>query len=178
MSATHPALFFDDLGPRRVQADFSAGALSSDGGSLLLRQIDRGLGITRNLAACFTDRRDPALIDHSIEQLLAQRLNALALGYEDLNDHDTLRLDPLLAVAAGKSDPLGEHRFRAKGIALASPSTLNRLELGNNKTDRYHKISYDPQKIEQTLLELGKRAEHPKKNRVKGAARPKTGQNA
>ena len=79
--------------------DFSGGLLSSDGGVLLLRQIDRGLGLTRHLAGCFRDTRNALFVDHSVEQLLAQRLYGLALGYEDLNDHDTLRLDPLLAVA-------------------------------------------------------------------------------
>jgi Transposase DDE domain group 1 len=157
MSPTNQSLLFDDLGFRRVQADFSAGPLTSDGGLLLLRQIDRGLGLTRNLAGCFTDLRNPLLIDHSVQELLAQRLNSMALGYEDINDHDTLRLDPLLAVAAGKTDPCGNNRLQDRGVALAAPSTLNRLELGNNKTDRYHKISYDPQKIEQTLLDLGVR---------------------
>ena len=84
-------LFFDELGARNVVADFSGGQLSSDGGALLLRQIDSGLGVTRTLAACFVDRRDPALVDHSVRELLAQRIYALALGYEDLNDHTHLR---------------------------------------------------------------------------------------
>ena len=100
-------LFFDELGARNVVADFSGGQLSSDGGALLLRQIDSGLGVTRTLAACFVDRRDPALVDHSVRELLAQRIYALALGYEDLNDHTHLRRDPLLAAAAGKEDVLG-----------------------------------------------------------------------
>ena len=113
MSATNQSFLFDDLGTRRVQADFSGGHLSSDGGVLLLRQIDRGLGLSRRLAECFTDRRHPVLIDHTVQELVAQRVQAMALGYEDLNDHDTLRLDPLLAVAAGKIDPLGENRWQA-----------------------------------------------------------------
>ncbi len=158
MIAANQSLFFDDLGPRQVQADFSGGTLSSDGGVLLLRQMDHRLALCRSLAQCFTDRRDPDLIDHSVEQLLAQRIHALALGYEDLNDHDTLRLDPLLAVAAGKVDPLGLDRLQDKGHALAAPSTLNRLELSNNKITRYHKISHDPVQIEQTLLRLAVRS--------------------
>ncbi len=84
MLALPQPFLFDDLGSRRVQADFSGGHLSSDGGVLLLRQIDCGLGISRTLAQCFSDRRNPALIDHSVEELCAQRLHALALGYEDL----------------------------------------------------------------------------------------------
>ena len=105
MSSPQQSLFFDDLGCRRVQADFSGGHLSSDGGVLFLRQIDRGLGVSRTLASGFMDRRNQVFVDHKLEELLAQRLHGLALGYEDLNDHDALRLDPLLAVAVGKLDP-------------------------------------------------------------------------
>jgi hypothetical protein len=151
------SLLFDDLGPRRVQADFSGGTLSSDGGVLLLRQVDRALGLSRALAGCFTDWRNPALIDHSVDELLCQRLFGLALGYEDLNDHEQLRRDPLLATACEKLDPFGEDRLHPtqdKGIALAGPSTLNRLELSNNKTSRYHKIGHQPELIEQCLLTL------------------------
>jgi Transposase DDE domain group 1 len=157
MLAANQSLLFDDLGSRRAQADFSGGHLSSDGGVLLLRQIDRGLGISRGLAQCFYDTRNQVFVDHSVEQLLAQRLEGLALGYEDLNDHDLLRLDPLLAVAAGKNDPLGGDRIHDPSCALAASSTLNRLELSNNKTDRYHKLSHDPRKIEQLLLEMSGR---------------------
>jgi Transposase DDE domain group 1 len=157
MLAANQSLPFDDLGSRQVQADFSGGHLSSDGGVLLLRQVDQGLGLSRALAHCFNDTRQQVLVDHSVEELLAQRLHALALGYEDLNDHDTLRLDPLLAVAAGKEDPLGRDRLHDRSCALAGSSTLNRLELSNNKTTRYHKISHDPRKIEQLLLKMSVR---------------------
>lgn len=157
MLAANQSLPFDDLGPRQVQADFSGGHLSSDGGVLLLRQVDQGLGLTRALARCFNDTRQQVFVDHSVEELLAQRLHALALGYEDLNDHDTLRLDPLLAVAAGKQDPLGQDRLHDKSCALAGSSTLNRLELSNNKTTRYHKLSHDPRQIEQLLLRMSVR---------------------
>jgi hypothetical protein len=155
----HQPLLFQDLGSRQVVADFSGGYLSSDGGALLLRQIDRGLGLTRTLAQAFTDRRDPRYCDHTLEHLLAQRLNALALGYEDLNDHDTLRHDPLLAAACDKADPLGRDRLHApdQGVALAGSATLNRLELGNHRHDRTHKITHDPARVEATLLELGVR---------------------
>ena len=157
MLEANQSLPFDDLGTRQVQADFSGGHLSSDGGVLLLRQVDQGLGLSRALAQCFKDTRQQVFVDHSVEELLAQRLHALALGYEDLNDHDTLRLDPLLAVAAGKQDPLGLDRLHDKRCALAGSSTLNRLELSNNKTTRYHKISHDPRKIEQLLLKMSVR---------------------
>lgn len=152
-------LLFQDLGSRKVVADFTGGMLSSDGGALLLRQVDRGLGLTRRLAACFHDQRDGRFVDHSPEQLLAQRLYGLALGYEDLNDHGRLRLDPLLAVACEKSDPLGQDRVcpEHRGIALAAPATLNRLELSNNKQTRAHKLPHDPEQIEATLLAISVR---------------------
>jgi hypothetical protein len=150
-------LLFQDLGSRKVVADFSGGTLSSDGGVLLLRQVDQRLGLTRALAACFEDKRDLRYADHRIEELVAQRLLGLALGYEDLNDHDQLRLDPLLAVACQKRDPLGLDRLHQKGIALAGASTLNRLELSNTKSTRYHKLSHDPAKVQACLLQMGVR---------------------
>jgi hypothetical protein len=155
---TEPMLF-QDLGSRKVVADFSAGKLSSDGGALLLRQIDRGLGLSRSLAGCFEDLRNPDLIEHTVEELLAQRIQALALGYEDLNDHAQLRRDPLLAVAAGKLDPLGEHRRDEKdrGFALASAATLNRLELSAEFSDRYRRILPRQEAVGQALLEMGVR---------------------
>lgn len=156
---SEPLLFsFNDLGSRQVIADFSAGYLSSDGGMLFLRQIDEGLGISRSLARCFYDARNPLLIEHSVRELVAQRLLGMAAGYEDLNDHHLLRLDPLFAVAVGKEDPLGSGRApEDQGKALASASTLNRLELGNNKNTRCHKISADHEAIEDTLLRMGVR---------------------
>ena len=152
-------LLFQDLGPRKVVADFSGGTLSSDGGVLLLRQVDRGLGLSLQLAGCFYDQRDARLIDHPLRALLAQRLYALALGYEDLNDHDWLRRDPLLATACDKRDPLGEDRLHPHlpGVALAGVSTLNRLELSNNKYTRAHKLPHQPQKMEALLLTMGVR---------------------
>lgn len=111
------------------------------------------------LAGCFHDTRDQRFIDHTVQQLVSQRLYGLTLGYEDINDHERLRLDPLLAVACEKADPLGEDRLHrsVSGVALAGPSTLNRLELSNNKRTRYHKISHDPQKLQAGLLKLGTR---------------------
>jgi len=150
-------LLFQDLGRRKVLADFSGGTLSSDGGVLLLRAVDRGLGVSRTLSTCFEDGRDRRYADHTVQELVTQRLHGLALGYEDLNDHDRLRLDPLLAVACEKRDPLGMDRRQQQGIALAGASTLNRLELSNNKATRYHKISHDPQKVQACLLQMGVR---------------------
>jgi hypothetical protein len=152
-------LLFTDLGPRQVAADFSGGFLSTDGGALLLRQVDANLGLTQSLAQCFEDGRNQIWVDHSVQQMLAQRLYGLAQGYEDLNDHQRLRLDPLLAAACNKTDPLGEDRVNPadRGIALAAPSTLNRLELSNNRSDRCHKIPHDPARIEACLLKMGAR---------------------
>lgn len=152
-------LLFQDVGSRQVVADFSGGTLSSDGGVLLLRQVDAGLGVTRSLAQCFCDVRQQLYVDHSVEQLLAQRLYGLAMGYEDLNDHQRLRLDPLLATACDKVDPLGEDRFNPahRGVALAAASTLNRLELSNNKSSRAHKLAHDPAQIQACLLQMGVR---------------------
>lgn len=159
MSAAQQSFLFEVLGSRRVQADFSGGHLSSDGGALLLRQVNRGLGLTRCLAGCFADARHPDYVEHSLEELLAQRICGLALGYEDLNDHDRLRLDRLLAVACDKADPLGEDRLHPehRGVALAAPATLNRLELSNSKETRAHKLRHDPARIEACLLEMGVR---------------------
>ena len=152
--SSNEPLLFSDLGPRKVVADFSGGTLSSDGGAVLLHEIDASLGLTRELATCFGDQRDARFVEHSLPQLLAQRIIGLALGYEDLNDHAELRRDPLIATACGKPDPLGQTRLNPadRGQPLASPSTLNRLELSNNKHTGCHKLPHDPVKIENCLL--------------------------
>jgi len=152
-------LLFQDLGSRKVVADFSGGTLSSDGGVLLLRQVDANLGVTAALAQCFYDLREQVFVDHSVQQMLAQRIYGLALGYEDINDHERLRLDPLLATACNKVDPLGAQRFNPahRGVALAGASTLNRLELSNNKSTRCHKVPHDPGKVAACLLQMGVR---------------------
>lgn len=139
---------FQSLGNREVVARFDGGKITSDAGALLLREVERRTGILRRFAACFTDHRDPERIEHTVEELIAQRVFALCLGYEDLNDHDQLRHDPLLAVMVGKVDPLGEERLRDedKGKALAGKSTLNRLELSPvraHRESRYKKIPVD-----------------------------------
>lgn len=133
---------------REVVGRFDGGTISSDAGGLLLREVEEGAGVIEQAAACFTDHRDKALIEHTVVELVAQRVYGLALGYEDLNDHDELRHDPLLAVLAGKKDPTGEDRKREedKGKALAGRSTLNRLELTPEQApenERYKKIWFD-----------------------------------
>ena len=152
-------LLFQDLGSRKVVADFSGGTLSSDGGVLLVRQVDAGLGLTASLAQCFNDGRQALYVDHTVQQLLAQRIYGLVLGYEDLNDHEWLRLDPLLATACDKLDPTGQDRFNPahRGVALAGASTLNRLELSNNQQTRAHKLAHDPGQVEDCLLQMGVR---------------------
>ena len=102
---------------------------------VLLREVDRRLGLTRRLADCFADGRQPGKVEHSVRELVAQRVHGIALGYEDLNDHDALRAGPMLA--SGKSDltGAGRARVRDRGYPLAGSSTLNRLELGGTEAD-------------------------------------------
>jgi len=140
-----PELLFQDLGPRQVVARFDGGSVTSDGGGLLLRAVEDQFRFIEQFAQCFTDHRDPDLVEHTLPELLKQRIFALCLGYEDLNDHDQLRHDPLLAVLVGKKDPQGQQRARPRdrGKALAGKSTLNRLELTPvraNAGSRYKKV--------------------------------------
>ena len=102
-------LYFQGLAPRKVVGSFDGGTITSDAGGLLLQKTEQLTGIISQFADCFTDHRDPDLIEHTVEELVAQRIYALALGYEDLNDHDDLRNDPLLAVLVCKNDPTGSH---------------------------------------------------------------------
>jgi hypothetical protein len=159
-------LDFPALGPREVKASFDGGDISSDGGALLLRQVEQATGILRQFAGCFTDHRDPELIEHPLEHLIAQRVYALALGYEDLNDHDDLRRDPLLATVVGKTDPTGGSRRRRadRGKALAGKSTLNRIELtpiGADEGHRYKKVACSTHQVEDLLITLFLQA-HPR----------------
>jgi hypothetical protein len=152
-------LRFHGLGRREVVVDFDGGAISSDAGALLLREVEQRSGILQGFAKCFHDYRDPALIEHTVEELVSQRVYALALGYEDLNDHDELRLDPLLAVVVGKADPKGLNRIREQdqGKPLAGKSTLNRLELTPaeaNAASRYKKIVAKPEAIDEWLVSV------------------------
>jgi len=156
---------FQDLGRRKLQADFSGGHLSNEGGLLLISQLDQRLGITEQLAGGFADHRDQRYVEHTLPELLRQRIYGLIAGYEDLNDHETLRRDPLIAAAVGKTDPLGENRIgEDKGNPLAGKSTLNRLEITNAQTQNgelsthYHKIHARHADIEKTLIQLGTQA--------------------
>jgi Transposase DDE domain group 1 len=141
---------FASVGAREVVARFDGGHVVSDGGALLLGEVERQTGLLHRFAACFTDQRDPLRIEHSVEQLVKQRIYGLALGYEDLNDHERLRRDPLLAVLSGKTEPDQE--------PLAGKSTLNRLELTRPLADaaqrRYQKILFDPESADRLLVDL------------------------
>ena len=162
---TQKSFAFHALGNRDVVARFDGGRITSDAGGLLLREVERKLGILRQLAACFDDHRDPDLIEHSVLELISQRVYALALGYEDLNDHDELRHDPLLAVLVGKADPTGMDRqlARDRGKACAGKSTLNRLELtpvGATTASRYKKIVAHQEAIEQLFVDAFLQSQH------------------
>jgi hypothetical protein len=141
---------FHSLNQRKVIAKFDGGNITSDAGILLLREVENRTGLIAGLAECFTDYRDARWVEHTVKELLGQRLFGMCLGYEDLNDHDQLRADPMLAVAVDKSDPLGLNRRQEsdRGKALAGKSTLNRLELGKSDPDTYKKIVMHEQKID------------------------------
>jgi hypothetical protein len=150
---------FHPLNERQVVGRFDGGTITSDAGGLLLREVERRTGIIAGFAACFRDHRVAVQIEHTVRELVAQRVYALALGYEDLNDHDLLRRDPLLAVLAGKPDPTGESRARERdrGKALAGKSTLNRLELTRavvKGEERYKKISLDLEAVDRLLVKI------------------------
>jgi hypothetical protein len=150
---------FHPLVRRQVRGRFDGGAITSDAGGLLLREVEKRTGILERFAACFTDHREAERVEHTVKELVAQRVYALALGYEDLNDHDQLREDPLLAVLAEKPDPTGESRVRERdrGKALAGKSTLNRLELTGavvDEAERYKKIAIDQPAVDQLWVEV------------------------
>jgi hypothetical protein len=134
---------------RLVVAAFDGGAVTTDAGGLLLGSTDRAIGLVDRFAACFSDRRRADLIEHEVATLVSQRTFAIALGYEDLNDHDHLRHDPVMATLAGKLTAR-----RRDCAPLAGKSTLNRLELSRPEPSRYHKISHDPAAIEKLFVTL------------------------
>ncbi len=134
---------------RRVEASFDGGSITSDAGGLLLGSTDRAIGLIERFAGCFEDRRDADLIEHQVRTLIGQRVYGLALGYEDLNDHDHLRHDPLLAVLLGKLEAK-----RSDCAPIAGKSTLNRLELSRPEPTKYHKISHDGVAIESLFVDL------------------------
>lgn len=140
---------FEAVERRAVVAAFDGGHVSSDGGAFLLSRLDRAIGLVEQFARCFLDRRDPDLIEHTVSTLVGQRVLGLALGYEDLNDHDQLRHDPALCAALGKLEAK-----RSDCVALAGKSTLNRLEHVPGEVTRYHRIGHDAGAIERLFVEL------------------------
>jgi Transposase DDE domain group 1 len=157
---TPTQLEFHPLGRREVIGKFDGGNITSDAGGLLLRETEKKTAIISGFAECFEDLRNPKAIEHTVTELVAQRIYGLALGYEDLNDHDDLRRDPLFAVLVGKEDPEGEKRVRTqdRGKATAGKSTLNRLELTPAEPMaaelRYKKIFMKPQKIDRLFVDI------------------------
>jgi hypothetical protein len=133
-------------GTRQIVAEFNGGTISSDGGGLLLQETDTKMNLLARFSECFIDCRNQKFVEHSLEQLIRQRVYALALGYEDLNDHEQLRQDPLLVVMAGKTEPDTE--------LLAGKSTLNRMELGTGMPTRYKKITFWRDSVDQLLVNV------------------------
>ena len=156
---TTDAMELKRLGTRFVTAGFDGGTITSDGGAVLLGKVDEALGLSQRTADCFVDHREAELVEHTVGDLLRQRVFALALGYEDLNDHDELSRDPLLAAVVGKVEPTGAgRRCRVdRGRALAGKSTLNRLELTNENAtsaDRYKKIELNFEAMRSLFVDL------------------------
>src|ERR1700759_3395497 len=142
---TQSSFGFAAWGKREIVARFDGGAISSDGGALLLRETDRRLNLLSRLAACFLDGRNPERVEHSILEMLSQRVYGLALGYEDLNDHEQLRRDPVFGVLAGREE---------LDAPLAGKSTLNRMELGAGGKDRYKKITFWKDAVDELLVKV------------------------
>ena len=136
---------FKACGSREIVARFDGGTISSDSGGFLLRETDRRLNLLPRLAGCFLDGRNQARIDHSILEMLSQRIYGLALGYEDINDHEQLRTDPVFGILAGREE-LDE--------PLAGKSTLNRMELGAGAKDRYKKITFWKDALDELLVKV------------------------
>ena len=136
---------FEACGSRDIVARFDGGTISSDGGSLLLRETDKRLNLLARLAGCFLDARNQDLVEHSVLEMVSQRVYGLALGYEDLNDHEQLRTDPLFAILSGRQE---------LDKPLAGKSTLNRLELGTGERDRYKKITFWKEGVDDLLVSL------------------------
>jgi len=136
---------FEACGSRDIVARFDGGTISSDGGSLLLRETDQRLNLLPRLAGCFLDARNQDLVEHSVLEMVSQRVYGLALGYEDLNDHEQLRTDPLFGILSGRQE---------LDKPLAGKSTLNRLELGTGERDRYKKITFWKEGVDDLLVSL------------------------
>ena len=142
---------FEPVDRRAVVAGFDGGDITSNAGALLLGLVDRGLGLVRRFAACFRDRRNPSYVEHQVETIVGQRIFSLVLGYEDLNDHDELRKDPVFQALAGKLAPV----LRSDCEALAGKSTLNRVEhTPKRHSEKYKKIDCDQAQVDTLLVDL------------------------
>ena len=136
---------FEGCGRREIVARFDGGTISSDGGAFLLRLTDRRLNLLARLAGCFLDGRNPDLVEHSVLEMLSQRVYGLALGYEDINDHEQLRRDPVFGILAGRQE---------LDAPLAGKSTLNRMELGTGANERYKKITFWKEAMDELLVKV------------------------
>src|SRR5712672_4343145 len=146
MTERNQSIFgFEACGRREIVARFDGGTISSDGGAFLLRQTDQRLNLLPRLAECFLDGRNQNLVEHSVREMLSQRVYGLALGYEDINDHEQLRTDPVFSILAGREE-LDE--------PLAGKSTLNRMELGAGTKDRYKKITFWKEAMDELLVKV------------------------
>ena len=156
---TGQRFLFQGPNRREIVASFDGGRISSDGGAVLLREVDCRRRIVERLSECFSDTREPGQIEHTVLDLLRQRIYGLALGYEDLNDHDELRTDALLAAVVGKQDPTGQRRCRERdrGKPLAGKNTLHRLEWGTlteAQADRYRRIAVSPEAVDRFFVDV------------------------
>jgi hypothetical protein len=141
---------FEGFDGRRVVAAFDGGAVTSDAGTVLLREADRAIGLIERVAACFIDHRDVEQVIHALPTLIGQRIVAIALGYEDVNDHDTLRFDPVLALFSDRLEAK-----RKDCAPLAGKSTINRLEHApRDGGERYHKIGHDAKALERVFVDV------------------------
>jgi len=141
---------FEGFDGRRVVSAFDGGSITTHAGALLLRQTDRAIDLFRRIASCFDDHRNPALVVHRLPALVGQRIAGIALGHEDIEDHDELRHDQVLALLSDKSEPK-----RSDCAALAGKSTLNRLEPApSGVPGRYHRIGHDASAIEDLFVDL------------------------
>ena len=136
---------FEASGSREIVARFDGGTISSDGGAFLLRQADKRLNLLPRMAECFLDGRNQDKVEHSVLEMLSQRVYGLALGYEDINDHEQLRFDPVFGILVGREEP---------DAPLAGKSTLNRMELGTGAKDRYKKITFWKDGLDELLVKV------------------------
>jgi hypothetical protein len=168
---TQKTFVFQGLGRREMTAKFDGGTITSDSGGLLLREVEKKTGMIKQFSGCFKDYRKAELLEHSVYALVAQRVYGLALGYEDVNDHDELRMDPMMGILANVKDPTGQWRRRPedKGKPIAGKSTLNRLELTQADTGpdhRYKKVVMDFEAVDRLLVDVFLKSHDPQPEQI------------